>query len=320
MKATKLLIACVLIVLAVSVPHSRAEESGTGHYTPGTTASFMDALPEKPGLAVANFFCYYHGKADATKTLPVGGFIAAGLNATVYSDTIVALYRTDLELLGGNYVAGAAVPYIWMTTKGNVQTPGSGGTTISLNRRDTANGLGDITLYPFMIAWSGLGGDLKYNFMLGAYVPTGEYNKSDLANAGMNFWTFEPMVSACYLGSKTGIELSAYAGFDFNTKNTDTEYRTGDEFHLDATAAQHFPLFGGLAGIGATGFYYRQVTGDSGSGAVLGDHKGRTAGVGPVLSYVFKSGLAAEMKWLPEIDVSNRTKGDYVWFKMGMQF
>ena len=70
-----------------------------------------------------------------------------------------------------------------------------------------------------MLAWSGLGGDLKYDFRIGVYVPTGEYDKGDLANAGKNFWTFEPMITASYLGSKTGIELSAYAGIDFNTKN-----------------------------------------------------------------------------------------------------
>jgi hypothetical protein len=56
---------------------------------------------------------------------------------------------------------------------------------------------------------------------------------------------------------------------------------------------------------------------------VLPDLEGRTVGVGPVLSFTArlgKNGRAAELKWLPELDVQNRLKGDYVWFKLGMAF
>jgi len=33
-----------------------------------------------------------------------------------------------------------------------------------------------------------------------------------------------------------------------------------------------------------------------------------------------KKDLVAEVKWLPKIEVKNRVKGDYVWFKLGMLF
>ncbi len=75
--------------------------------------------------------------------------------------------------------------------------------------------------------------------------------------------------------------------------------------------------------MGANAFYDQQLEGDSGSGTVLGDLKGRTSGIGPVVSYttkVWKHDLAAEVKWLPEIDVKNRLKGDLVWFKLGIVF
>jgi hypothetical protein len=94
--------------------------------------------------------------------------------------------------------------------------------------------------------------------------------------------------------------------------------------YLDATVAEHLPLGKlGVAGVGANVFYYQQVTDDSGSGAALGSFKGRTVGVGPVVSLITRvSGkdLAAEVKWLPELDVEKRLKGDYVWFKVGMTF
>ena len=87
-----------------------------------------------------------------------------------------------------------------------------------------------------------------------------------------------------YFGQENGIEASLFAGIDFNTENDATNYQSGTQFHLDGTLAQHFPLFGGLAGVGANGYWYEQVTGDSGAGATFGSFKARTAGLGPALS------------------------------------
>ena len=83
------------------------------------------------------------------------------------------------------------------------------------------------------------------------------------------------------------------------------------------------PFLGGFIGVGANGFFYQQITGDSGSGAILYSFKGRTAGVGPVLFYMIKLGktdLLAELKWLPEVDTEHRLQGDWVWFKLVVLF
>jgi hypothetical protein len=324
MQTTKYMALGILVILVILVPFlSRAEEGGSGHYAPGAAASFIDALPGKPGLAFANYFNYYDGSAGVSQPLPIGGFIAASLVATAYSKSIVALYKTSLRFLGSYYTVGAAIPYVWMKVKGEAQVAVPGVGVITRAKRDTDNGIGDILLYPFMLGWTGLNGDLKYDVRVGVYAPTGDYDKGKLANVGKNYWTFEPALSITYMSSKMGLEISAFAGIDFNTKNTETEYRSGTQFHSDVTAAQHLPLFGGIIGIGANGFWYQQVSGDSGAGAILGDFKGRTLGVGPVLSYITKvcgKDLAAEIKWLPEMDVGKRLKGDYIWFKLAMAF
>ena len=320
MKTVKRMTLGALAVMVILVPLSaHAEEGASGHYAPGANASFVDTLPSKPGLAIANFFNYYDGSASVSKQLPYGGLITAGLDATAYSDTVIALYTTPLKLLGGYYAVGAAIPFVWVEAKGEVTGP-LGNT---FTKRDKASGIGDITLYPFMLGWTGLKGDLKSDVRLGIYAPTGNYDKGELANLGKNYWTFEPAVSLSYISSKIGLELSAFAGMDFNTENHKTDYQTGTQFHLDFTAAEHLPLFGGVIGVGVNFFYYQQISGDSGSGATLGDFKGRTIGIGPVLSYamkIWKKDLVAEVKWLPEIDVKNRLEGDYIWFKLGTVF
>ena len=48
-----------------------------------------------------------------------------------------------------------------------------------------------------------------------------------------------------------------------------------------------------------------------------------TVGVGRVPSYAAQFaevGVAAEVKWLPQVGTQNTLKGNYIWFKLGLQF
>ena len=307
------------LTASLLAPVARAEEGGAGHYLPGATASFIDALPGKEAFAYVNAFTYYNGSASVSRPLNLGGQVVANVDGTVYADTSFLLYQTSWKLLGGQYAAAVAIPYLWMEVKGDVQVG-----RVTGPRRDTANGFGDLQILPLMLGWKQ--GDVSYGATFGIYAPTGEFEEGKLANVGKNFWTFEPGVSVSWLSSKIGTEVSAFAGCDFNTKNDKTDYQSGDVFHLDATVAQHLPLFGGFIGVGANAFYYQQFTGDSGSGASLGNFEGRAIGVGPVISYATKIGrdkktdLVAEVKWLPELDVAKRLKGDTIWFKLALVF
>jgi hypothetical protein len=64
--------------------------------------------------------------------------------------------------------------------------------------------------------------------------------------------------------------------------------------------------------IGLNGYAYKQITGDSGSGAVLGPFKGQVFAVGPALDYTFKIGqlpVATNLRYFYEFGVDNRLKG-----------
>jgi hypothetical protein len=318
------LLASMTCALALATS-SRAEEGGSAHYMPGAVASFIDAFPGKPGgVAVLNYFTYYEADAPASRALPLGGLLTAGVDATAYADTLAAVHQTPWEIAGGGLAFGLAVPYVWLEVEGQAQRIGPGGTPGPVfSATDSATGIGDLTIYPFLLGWTNLLPDLKLDARMAIYAPTGDYEAGQLANVGKNYWTFEPGIMASWLSSKIGTELSLYAGIDFNTTNEDTDYQSGASLHLDMTVAQHLPLLGGFVGVGANGFYYEQLTGDSGSGARLGEFEGRTLGVGPVVSYVRQIGrtqLLAEAKWLPELDTDKRLEGDYVWFKLAFLF
>jgi len=306
----------------VEPPVVSAAENGMGHYSPGGMASFIDTAP--PGFVVLDFFNYYHGSAGGDRELPFSGLVATNLDVTTYADVIGFAYRGPFGIFDGKFTAAMLVPYVWVEVKGDVdlnrRLPRR---DRSISRHDTANGIGDITLIPFWLAWNK--GDFKWDVRFDIYAPTGDFTEGKLANVVLNYWTFEPVVSFSYLSSKIGLEISAFAGVSFNTENDATDYQSGDVFHLDLTVAEHLPLSKyGVIGVGFNAFYWEQFTGDRGSGAVLGSFEGRTQGIGPVVSYVSPPicghTVLAEVKWLPEIDVNNRLSGDHVWFKAVLAF
>jgi hypothetical protein len=305
----------VVAVVGLAPPSARAEEGGTGHYMPGATASFIDAFPfgDKPAAAYVNIFTYYDGRAGKDRQILIAGRAAGNLKVQVEADSSAFAYQTPWTLLGGHYGFSVAIPYQWLYVKASVSAT-IAGRTISVRKTDSMNGIGDMSFLPFMLGWQR--GDLKYAVTFGIYAPTGSYKKGRLVNTSLNYWTFEPQASFSYLSTKNGIELTGFAGFDCDTKNSKTDYQTGSVLHLDATLAQHFPIFGGFGSVGTNAFYYEQITADSGSGATLGTFRGEDIGIGPETSYATKVhgfDVVAEAKWLSELDVQHRLKGDIVW-------
>lgn len=307
------LILCVILARWSSL---HASQYGMGHYSPGALASFVDGAPN--GLAVLNVFNHYSGSVEGGKTIPIGIRLATNVDVSLYSDSLVIGYGTPFGILDGKFSVAALLPYVWCDVSANLS-----GSRRTQSQHDTAQGLGDMVLVPFWLGWNK--GDFKWDVRMNLYAPTGKYDKEALANVGLNYWTFEPAVYFSYLSKKIGLELTALAGLSFNTKNEDADYQSGNVFHIDLTVAEHLPLFDyGVIGLGVNAFYWKQFTGDSGTGAMLGSFEGRTQGVGPVLSYVSppicEQTILAEVKWLPELDVKNRFSGDHIWFKLVWAF
>ena len=314
----RLALLAALCGCAIIQPLLRAEEGGSGHYLPGAMASFVDGVPPKETFIARYNMVYYSGDIAANEPLPIAGVNTLGADATSWAHGLSLLWRPALELgERWSYAMSATIPFVWMDVTANVT---AGGT--SVRRTSSLEGLGDVVLMPLMLNYN-VSSNLNLNFRTGLYAPTGDYEAGRLANTSKNFWTFEPTLGLMYFGVNNGIEASMFLGADFNTENPDTDYQSGTQLHVDGTLAQHFPLFKGLAGVGVNGFWYEQVTGDSGAGATFGDFEARTAGLGPVLSYAFKLGkvdMIAEAKWLRELETMKRLEGDTVWFKLVAKF
>jgi len=305
----------MLVACAAFPQNLQAGEGGTSHVLPGANATLVDVLPTTPGWFFKPMFLNYNGAVSAR--IPTAAGIVT--NADVNSDTYVLGGGRTFEttwLGGAHYSVAAFVPYGALDISANAQTPLG-----VIRRHNSVSGVGDLTLDPMMLAWKA--GDYQNDALMPVYAPTGNYEKGRLGNTGLNYWTFDPIVGATYSNKKSGFNALLHVGYAINTENGDTHYQSGAVLHFDGAAQQIFPVGSGYMTVGAEAFYFEQVTADSGSGATLGDFKGLTAGVGPVLGYIKPLGtqsVAFELKWLTELYTKKRLEGDYTWLRMAYRF
>ncbi len=293
-----------------------AGEGGSSHVLPGATATLVDLPPSVPGTFFKPMYLNYDGSASVPT--PTAAGIVADLKATVDTVVLGGGHTFEQTVMGGaHYTAALFVPYTWIDLSGEVQLPGGG----QVEKHTKVDDFGDMTLVPVMLAWKI--GEWQFDTMLPIYAPTGSYKEGRLGNPSLNYWTFDPNVGVAYSGKESGFNGMLRAGYAINTENNATEYESGSILHIEGAIEQMIPAGAGFVAVGAEAFYFDQLTCDSGDGATLGCFEGETAGLGPVLGYILPLGaqsLVLELKWLTELDTTNRLEGEYTWLKAVYKF
>ena len=118
-------------------------------------------------------------------------------------------------------------------------------------------------------------------------IPVGDYDPTRIPNIGLGHGAIDVGGAYTYFNPATGNEISGVAGFTYNFRNPDTQYRSGIDFHFDWGASHYLTkqLFVGIAG-----YAYQQITDDSGQNPILGGFRSRVFGVGPQIGYSFPVG------------------------------
>jgi hypothetical protein len=151
-------------------------------------------------------------------------------------------------------------------------------------------------------------------------VPVGAYQLGRLANLGVNHWSIDAGGGLTYLDTSKGNEFSIVGGITYNFENGDTDYQNGIDSHVDWAASK---FLNQQVHVGVVGYFYYQLTGDSGSGATLGDFKSRVSGIGPQVGYFFPFGgeqAYVNFKGYWEFDAENRAEGWNVWVSLALPF
>jgi len=305
-------ILCVPLGTLVPAP-APASEGGASLYMDGAYNDFAAAIAGPPGLGLRNDIFRYDAKV---LTRSPKGQVIPGVDQTSWVNNLKIGYISDIKLLGGTYGAAVAIPYVLDIEVGGPVTRADGSTFASGHNA----GLGDLYLLPVEIYWTW--GNQHLALVPGIIAPTGTFHANVIFNNGHNYWAFDPSIAYTWLDARRGHEFSFTAGLLINTENRATQYRTGNEFHLDWTAAQY--LSEHLA-LGVTGYWYEQVSEDDGlfpSGLDAHDFHASGAGIGPIFLYETKIGGRTWDfigKWISDVHSRNRFNGDVVMFSIGVQ-
>ena len=294
----KTIIAALVGSLLLAGGIAQAKEGGD-QYPNGAENWFAGAVPP-PGNYFINYFGNWSGK------LKDGN----GNNSTAYGsptpklsatfESVRFLQVTKQTLFGGSWAWHVIAPVVDIDMR---ITP--------LGGKAGRTGMGDITVNPLIIAWHGK----EWHTVAGLDInlPTGAYGSDARKNIGTNYYSFEPIFGVSYLGSN-GWEVSAKFMYNIKTKNTDTDYRSGDEFHMDYLIGKNI----GNWGLGVSGYYLKQVTNDKQNGVKVNadGNRGQVFAIGPSVKYRTKGGTHFIAQWQHETKVENRFGGDKVWLKM----
>jgi hypothetical protein len=288
-----------------------AAEGAASHYLPGSIGDFGIALVPEPGLQVANIVWWQSG--DVGTTL-LQGVVDIGVNVDVVLDLAAANYTSEEPVLGGQYTVGIAIPFGYA----NLDAMASGPNGLGVGLQADSFNLSDIAITPFQLNWNT--GNWHFKVAETVIVPSGAYSTDEVVNLGRNYWSFDNVVALTYLNPARGTEFSVQPGIMFNTENPATRYRTGTEFHVDFVANQFLSK---TFAIGIKGYYYQQITPDSGPGATLGDFESMSFGLGPGFLWTpaFAEGrLAIAGKWMHDFVAENRFESDYGMLTLGWNF
>jgi len=273
--------ACVVAPLTMSA--AVADESGVSFWLPGQFASFA-ATPLKPGWSFDWTFYHATASANAGANFPRGGRVALGVSSPSQFLMFTPTHAFANELLGAQLELGMTFLVGRNSTSASATLTAPGGPALSGFREEQIVGVGDLTPTA-ALKWN----RGEHNFMLytTANIPVGAYDPDSLAAIGIGHWAVDGGAGYTFYSESAGVEFSVVSGLTYNFTNPDTNYRSGVDAHVDWAFS---PFVSDKMHVGAGGYFYYQLTPDTGASALLGDFKSQVAGIGPQIGFFIPIG------------------------------
>lgn len=289
---------------------AKADNGGLSFWLPGTFGS-LAAAPTVPGWAYSTIYLHLDQSTGGAKNFIKGGSVVVGLNA-----------KADALVQGISYtfatpVLGAQAMVAVFAAPGNVDVgidgrlTGPAGNAISGRVTDSRATVSDV-LYQGALKWNqGVHNEMIY---VTGNIPSGTYDPNRLSNLSFGFTAVDFGAGYTYLDPKSGHEFSVAGGFTYSGMNNALQYQNGIDFHLDWGASQ---LVSKTVHVGLAGYYFQQITGDTGAGATLGDFKGRVVGIGPQVGFILPLSKDYQgylnVKAYKDFAAQNRPEGYTAW-------
>ena len=273
------------------VGQAQATEGGASLFIPGGHGPGAGIVPP-PGFYFANDFFTYSGEISGGRRIQIGGAVLADVQTELRADFATATWVTPLDILGGRVAFGLSLPFgIPRVSAGILIEAPRLGRSFAFSQRDASFVLGD-PLVATVIGWDS--GKFHWSIGATANIPAGGYQEGELSNLAFNRWIGDVYAALTWLDPELGLDLSGAVGFEFNGENPETDYRSGNAFHVDVSISKHLTK---EFSIGLLAGYFDQVSGDGGAGNRVGPFKGRVTAVSTGTELSLDVGFQNSLAW-----------------------
>ncbi len=250
------------------------------------------------------------GGANFVTTNGIPGSVVAGLSAKADALVEGVTYTFASPVFGGQAGISLLAAPGSIGVGVNASLTGPLGNTIAGSKFDNRFTVSDV-FYQGTLKWNqGVHNEMIY---VAGNIPSGTYDSTRLANLSFGFTAVDFGAGYTYLNPHTGHEFSVVGGVTYTGPNNALQYQNGIDAHIDWAASQFISK---SVHVGIAGYYFQQLTGDSGLGARLGDFKGMAVGIGPQIGFMFPVGDMAgylNIKGYADLETENRPKGYSTW-------
>jgi hypothetical protein len=227
----------------------RAQAQSRGVYPLGMTALNSGITPG-PGFSYSNQLILYsrdEAKDNNGSTVPITG------SNTVLMDLNSLVWVSTNTILGGaHYSAIATLPFAKNDLTSDIHGNISGG-----------SGFADSYYVPLVLGWNKK--RAAFRVLYGFLAPTGRFAAGANHNVGSGYWTHAlSSGQTFYLTTGKSLAASAFEMYEFHTVQDGTGTHPGDNFDLDYSITQTFPVRSVQLQIGVVGYLQRQTTATTG--------------------------------------------------------
>lgn len=214
--------------------------------------------------------------AQVLTGIGIGGTTAATPGPGLYTFDQISSYQANLVGPGAPHVGGKSTPVnvntvaigvLWVpgwtflgATYDAVLVQPFASADVGSPANSMKSGMHNTIVIPAELSWKLGDSGFYVKTNLGVGVPDGTINgATGLGDVGNPWWTFRPGLVVSYL--KDGWNFTGAAYTEFNTRNTVTNYKTGNILEVDFVAAKTIGKFT----FGPVGYYVGQISNDSSS-------------------------------------------------------
>lgn len=302
-------VAMATVAAAGLCTEARADRYGQSFWIPGQMAAFSAMMPNTGFTLTAQPY-YYTGDYTAEPA-----FDSIDLRDGVY-DTSTTLFQFAANYAFKDLVAGGRVSVGALWGAGNMDASYQFGGPEGFNRSDSSSGMTDLMPYT-NIAWRD--GTNNYLLYLTGNLPTGSFEKRNMANMGLGHYSIDVGGGYTYLDRKTGTEASILLGTTYNWGYDDLPYQNGINGHVDFSWSRFVTPH---LSLGAVGYGYWQYTKDQYNGEDNGVASS-TFALGPQATYVFRVNnleWTANLRGYYEFASQYRPEGYAIFATLSMPF